>query len=326
VKRRVVRGTVARTVLIGAVLLAVAACGYDSSATFNADGSVTVGLKFLFPTSLMQGGSSGSVTGFTPADLTKANAQLAAKYAGAKVVTVTEGDESGAAITVPFKTEKDAFAFMTQPSQLKASGAASGSSTGINLGNTGGLFASANHTTSGQADTYTFTTQPAPVASPSPGSQASPLTNDELASIFTVTFSLTVPNEITSAPGALFTLDRKTATWKLHWLKAETLTATTGPSVALTGLVAGGGANGQSPILPIGVGIVAIIVGFALGKFMPSRTNRSSAVPAMGPAMEPTASAPPVAPPPMQPPPVQTPGAWPGPPPGAPPPANPTGV
>src|ERR1700674_5026937 len=166
-KRRVVRGTVARTVLIGAVLLAAAACGYDSSTTFNADGSVTVGLKFLFPTSLMQAGSSGSVSGFTPAALTKANAQLAAKYPGAKVVAVTEGDESGAAITVPFKTEKDAFAFMTQPSQLKPSGAASGSSTGINLGNTGGLFASATHTTSGPADTYTFTTQPAALASPS---------------------------------------------------------------------------------------------------------------------------------------------------------------
>jgi hypothetical protein len=325
VKRRFVRGTVAKSALIGAVLIAAAACGYDSSATFNADGSVTVGLKFLFPTSLMQGGSSGSVTGFTPADLTKANAQLAAKYPGAKIAAVTEGDESGAAITVPFKTEKDAFAFMTQPSQLKPSGAASGASTGINLGNTGGLFASASHTSSGQADTYTFTTQAAPVASPSPGSQASPLTNDELASMFTVTFSLTVPNEITSAPGALFTLDRKTATWKLAWLKAETLTATTGPSVALTGVVAGG-ANGQSPVLPIGVGIAAIIVGFALGRFLPSRTNRRSAVPAMGPAMEPTGPAPPVAPPAWQPPPVQTPGAWPGPPPGMPPPPNPPGV
>jgi hypothetical protein len=325
VKRRVMRGIVARSVLIGAVLLAAAACGYDSSTTFNADGSVTVGLKFLFPTSLMQGGSSGSVTGFTPADLTKASAQLAAKYPGAKVVAVTEGDESGAAITVPFKTEKDAFAFMTQPSQLKPSGATSGSSTGINLGNTGGLFASATHTTSGQADTYTFTTQPAPLASPSPGSQASPLTNDELASIFTVTFSLTVPGQITSAPGALFTLDRKTAIWKLSWLKAETLTATTGPTVALTGLVAGG-SNGQSPILPIGVGIVAIIVGFALGKFLPSRTKRSSALPAMGPATEPNGSAPPVARPETQPPPLQTAGAWPGPPPGAPPPANPPRV
>jgi hypothetical protein len=318
-------GTVARTVLIGAILLAAAACGYDSSATFNADGSVTVGLKFLFPTSLMQGTSSGSVTGFTPADLTKANAQLAAKYPGAKVMTVTEGDQSGATITVPFKTEKDAFAFMTQPSQLKPTGATSGASTGINLGNTGGLFASATHTRSGQADTYTFTTQPAPVASPSPGSQGSPITNDELASIFTVTFSLTVPTEITSAPGALFTLDRKTAIWKLAWLKAETLTATTGPSVALTGLVAGG-STGQSPILPIGVGIVAIIVGFALGKLLPSRTKQSSAAPAMGPAMEPTGSPPPVAPHPWQPPPAQTPGAWPGPPPGAPPPANPPGV
>jgi hypothetical protein len=316
---------VARTVLIGAVLLAAAACGYDSSATFNADGSVTVGLKFLFPTSLLQGGSSGSVTGFTPADLTTANAQLAAKYPGAKVVAVTEGDESGAAVSVPFKTEKDAFAFMTQPSQLKPSGAATGSPTGINLGNTGGLFATAIYTATAPTDTYTFTTQPAALPSPSPGSQTSPITNDELASIFTVTFSLTVPNQITSAPGALFTLDRKTAIWKLSWLKSETITATTGPNVALTGLVAGG-SSGQSPILPIGVGIVAIIVGFALGKFLPSGTKRSSAAPAMGPAMEPTGSAPPVAGPEMYAPPVQTPGAWPGPPPGTPPPANPPGV
>ena len=51
--------------------------------------------------------------------------------------------------------------------------------------------------------------------------------------MFTVTFALTVPHAITSAPGALFSLDRKTATWKLSWLHAQTLTATTEDGVAM---------------------------------------------------------------------------------------------
>ena len=80
------------------------------------------------------------------------------------------------------------------------------------MGNTGGLFVSATHTTSGQADTYTFKTQAQPTASPSPGSQPNPA--DDLSAI-NRTFSLTVPHEITSAPGALFTQDRKTAVWEL---------------------------------------------------------------------------------------------------------------
>ncbi|MDQ6720828.1 MAG: hypothetical protein M3003_08545, partial [Candidatus Dormibacteraeota bacterium] len=107
-----------RTIVIVAVLLAGAACGYGTSATFNSDGTVSLALKFLFPTSLMQGGSSGSVQGFSSADISKANTQLGSKYPGAKITTVTEGEESGAEVTIPFKTEKDAFAFMTTPSQL----------------------------------------------------------------------------------------------------------------------------------------------------------------------------------------------------------------
>ena len=213
----------ARTLVIGAVLLAAVACGYDTSASFNADGSVNVGLKFLFPTSLMQGSTSGSVSGFSPADITKANAGLAKKYPGAKVSLVTEGDESGAAVTIPFKTEKDAFAFLTTPSKLNAAGATSGSSS-IDLSNTGGLFASATHTTNGNNDTYTFKSQPPPAASPAAGSSSSPISADQFASIFSVTFSLAVPHEITSAPNALFTLDRKTAIWKMSLTTAQTLT------------------------------------------------------------------------------------------------------
>src|SRR6202162_5052278 len=197
---------IARTLVALGALLACMACGYDTSATFSADGSVTVGLKFLFPKSLMQSGSGVSVSGLSPADITKANADLGSKYPGAKIATVTEGDESGALLTVPFKTEKDAFAFMTQPSKL--SPAPSSGAPTINLANTGGLFLAAAHTTSGQSDTYTFTTQPQTVASPSPGSQDL-LTRDVLSSVFTITFSLTVPHEITTAPGALFTQDRK---------------------------------------------------------------------------------------------------------------------
>jgi hypothetical protein len=248
-------------VALGA-LLACMACGYGTSATFNADGSVTVGLKFLFPKSLMQSGSGVAVSGLTPADITKANADLGSKYPGAKITTVTEGDESGALLTVPFKTEKDAFAFMTQPSKL--SPAPSAGAPTIDLANTGGLFTSATHTTSGQSETYTFKTQPQAVASPSPGSQDL-LTPDVLSSVFTITFALTVPHEITSAPDALFTQDRKTAIWKLSFTQAQTLTATTGPAVALTGFASSGG-SGQNTVLLAGVALVAIVIGFFLGK------------------------------------------------------------
>jgi hypothetical protein len=275
----------ARAVVIVAMLVAAAACGYDVSTTFNADGTATVGLKFLFPKSLMQGGSGTSISGFNPADIAKANAELAAKYPGAKVALVTEGEESGAQLTIPFKSEKDAFAFLTQPSQLSPAGAASGATSGagssINLAQTGGLFASASHKTSGQNDTYTFTTQPQPLASPSPGD---PLGPDVLSSIFSVTFTLTVPNQITSAPGALFTLDRKTAVWKLSLTTPQTLTATTGPSVVLAGL-ASNNPQAQSPALLIGIVVVAIAVGLVVGMLAPWRRRLSPAVvPAAAPA------------------------------------------
>ena len=155
----------------------------DTSATFNADGSVTVGLKLLFPKALMQGSSGTTVSGFTPAEIATANTQLQKKYPGGKVALVTEGDEQGALITVPFKTEKDAFAFLTQPSTLSPSGATSGSGVGLNLSNTGGLFTAATHTTSGGNDVYTFKTAPQPVSSPTPGQQQI-VTDDEIASIF----------------------------------------------------------------------------------------------------------------------------------------------
>lgn len=304
--------------MIGAVLLAAGACGYDATTSFNADGTVVVGLKFLFPTSLMQGAAGGSVQGFSPAEISKANAALAAKYPGGKATAVTEGDESGAALTIPFKTEKEAFTFLTTPSQLSASGATSGAST-VDLGNTGGLFASATHTSSGQNDTYTFKSQPAPLASPSPGSQ-SPFTADQFASIFTVTFSLVVPNEIVSAPGALFTLDRKTAIWKMSMTKPETFTATTGPSVALAALAANATPGGSS-VMVIGVGLVAIVIGFAIGVLRPWLRLRSPAVAMAGPASPPPGYEQAL----LQPAVPQAPGAWPSPPSGMPPPPNPPG-
>ncbi|HKW60610.1 MAG TPA: hypothetical protein VJR46_12730 [Candidatus Dormibacteraeota bacterium] len=251
-----------KTFAVLVIAFAAAACGADTSATFNADGSVTVGLKFLFPKSVMQGSSGTSVSGFSPSDIANANKQLQQKYPGGKVTVVTEGDETGALITIPFKTEKDAFAFLTQPSKLSPSGATSGTSVGLNLGNTGGIFSSASHTSSGGTDKYTFKTVAQPQSTQS-GSQQM-ITDDELQSIFTITFAITVPHVITSAPGALFTLDRKTAIWKLHWTKAETLTATTGPDAGLVGNV--------SPLqdwrLLLAVAFVAIGAGFLLGMFM----------------------------------------------------------
>lgn len=316
------RTTFAKTFIGVAMLLAAAACGYDTSTTFNADGSVTVGMKILFPKSLMQGSTGASMTGFGPADIAKANTQLGAKYPGAKISNVTEGDEVGAMITVPFKNEKDAFAFLTQPSQLSPSSAASGSSS-IDLSNTGGLFASASHTSSGQTDTYTFKTQPQPLTSPSPDS-TSPITADELASIFTITFSLTVPHVITSAQGALFTLDRKTAIWKLSVVQSQTLTATTGPdtTLALAGSNGSGNGNastGQSPILLLGVALVAIVIGFVIGMFSPLRRMP---IPASAPAASLASYAPAPQAPPAEEPAMAAPNAWPGPPSGTPPPPN----
>jgi len=282
---------IARTLLIAAVVLAGAGCGYDTSATFNSDGTVNVSLKFLFPKTLMEGGST-SVTGLSPADIDKANKELKSKYPGSKVTLVTEGDESGVLMAIPFKTEKDAFAFLTEPSKLKPS-ANSSSKPNINLANTGGLFASATHKTSGQTDIYTFTTQPAPQASPSPGTQEL-LTNDQLASVFTITFSLTVPHEISSAPGALFTHDRKTAVWKLSWTKAETLTATTGPGLALAGRVSNSG-SGPSPLLLIALALAAITFGFVLGQVAPWRLLRAPGVAQAPPATAAPDAAPPAA-------------------------------
>jgi hypothetical protein len=264
-----VQKILARTVLVAAMLLAAASCGYEASTSFNADGSVTVGLKFLFPKALMQGSSGATVSGMSPADVAAAQTKLQAAYPGAKVALVTEGDESGALITIPFKTEKDAFAFLTQPSQLKPSTGSSGTSQSINLSNTGGLFKTATHTTSGQSDTYTFTTLPATLTSPSPGQQQI-LSNEDLASIFTVTFALTVPHVISSAPGALFTQDRKTAIWKMSWLKAQTLTATTGPDATLAGF-SSNNVQGPSPVLLVAIAFVAAALGFLAGVFMPWR-------------------------------------------------------
>jgi hypothetical protein len=263
--------------LTALVLLTAAGCGYDTSATFNADGSVTVGLKLLFPKDLMRGANGASISGFTSSDINSANSALQAKYPGAKIVSVTEGDESGASITIPFKTEKAAFDFMTAPPQLTPSGATSGTGVSLNLSNTGGMFTSATHTSAGGVDTYTFKTVPQSMPSPSPGSQQV-ISDSEIASIFTITFSLTVPHEITSAPGAVFTLDRKTATWRLNWTKAETLTATTGPDTGLAAAVA--------PVsdlrLAVVVGVLAIAIGIVLGMLMPWRRIRP--LPAQAPA------------------------------------------
>lgn len=303
------RQVIARTMLVVAVAFAAAGCGFDTSTTFNADGSVTVGLKFLFPKSLMKGSAGTSVSGLSPSDIANANAQVQKKYPGGKVTAVTEGDETGALVTVPFKTEKDAFAFLTAPTKLNPSGATSGAGAGINLANTGGLFSSATHTTSGQTDTYTFTTAPTPLPSPSPGQQQV-ITNQDIASIFIITFTLTVPHVITSAPGALFTLDRKTAIWKLSWTKAETFTATTGSDAGLVASVS----PLQDSRLVLAVGFTAIAVGFLLGMFLTWRTLRRPALqPAARVAMAPAAPPPPA---------PDSPTAWPGPPPEAPPPTK----
>jgi len=301
--------TIAKITLAAAVVLAAAGCGYDTSTTFNADGSVTVGLKLLFPKELMQGSNGVSVSGFSASDVAAANASLQKQYPGAKIAIIKEGDDSGALITVPFKTEKDAFKFLTAPSKLSPSGVTSGSGVSMNLSNTGGLFSSATHTTAGQTDTYSFTTVPQPMASPSPGTQQV-ISDAEVASIFVITFSLTVPHEITSAPGALFTLDRKTAIWKLSWTKAQTLTATTGPAVGLVANVS----PAPDSRLVIAVGLVAVAVGFLLGVLIPWRRMRVAVPQPAGQAVAVEPVVPDSAP-------AESPGSWPGPPPEAPPPS-----
>jgi len=158
-----------------------------------------------------------------------------------------------------------------------------------------------------------------PLPSPSPGSQQV-ITDDEVASIFVITFTLTLPHVITSAPGALFTLDRKTAIWKLSWTKAQTLTATTGPDVALAGF--SGAAAAPDYRLVIAVGFTALAVGFLVGLFAFWRTQRRPMlVPgaAAMPMQAPPAAAPmPIAP---APPPIpDQPVAWPTPPTDLPPP------
>jgi hypothetical protein len=300
------------------MLIAAAGCGYDVSTTFNADGTVGVGLKFLLPTSLLTPGQGVTVTGFSDADIAKANTEAAAKYPGAKVVKVAEGDQAGVLVTVPFKTEKDAFAFLTQPTNLNPSGVTSGSSSSIDVGNTGGLFVSATHTTSGPTDTYTFKTQAQPPASPSPGSQANPANG--LSSIIRITFSLTVPHEITSAPDALFTQDRKTAVWELSLTQAQTLTATTSSTTTLAGFSANA-PSGQSSALLIGIGLVAVALGFALAKVTPWLFVRGPVVvPATAPAPLPSDPAWPAGGPSAAEPPA---GPLVGPPPEMPPPPNP---
>jgi len=201
---------------------------------------------------------------------------------------------------------------MTQPSKLSPSASSSSSGLSLNLSNTGGMFTAATHTTSGQSDTYTFKTAPAAQPSPSPGSQQI-LTEDELASMFTVTFALTVPHVITSAPGALFSLDRKTAIWKLTWLHAQTLTATTGQG---TGLVSSITPVQGDTRIAIAVGFIAIAVGFLLGMFLTWR----GLLPLR--RLAPAVAAAPIAPPPTQPA-VESPSiAWPSPPSEEPPPTK----
>lgn len=299
--------------LAAAALLIAAGCGFDTSATFKSDGSVTIGLKLLFPKSLMSGANGTSISGFSQSDIANANSQLRKKYPDGRVVVVTEGDETGALIEVPFKSEKEAFAFLTQPSTLSPSGATNGTGVGINLSNTGGLFTSATHTTSGADDTYTFKTAPQPLPSPAPGEQQI-VTNDEIASIFVITFALTVPHVITSAPGAVFTLDRKTAIWKLSWTKAQTLTATTGPDA---GPVAGATSPLQDWRLLLAVGFIAVALGFLVGMFVTWRGLLPRPAPHLVAA--PVGASPARASPP---PPPDEPVAWPSPPSEAPPPTK----
>ena len=263
--------------LAAAVVVAVSGCGFDTSATFYPDGSVNVGMRFLFPKSLLASANGSTVTGFTPADIAADNTALQAKYPGAAVTLVNVGDESGAQISIPFKTEKAAFGFLTSPSRLSSAGATSGTGLGLNLSDTGGLFTAATHTTSHGVDTYTFKTSPPPMPSPSPG-QTQVISGDEVSSVFVLTFSLTVPRPITSAPGALFTLDHRTAIWKLSWTQPMTLTATTGSAAGLAASSASQGPN----LLLISFAAVIAALGMILGLLVPRPASRSHEAPPEG--------------------------------------------
>src|SRR5260370_2097597 len=114
---------------------------------------------------------------------------------------------------------------------------------------------------------------------------------------------MTVQHEITSAPGALFTQDRKTAVWELSMSQAQTITATTGSSATLAGF-ASNVPPGQSSAFLIGVGLLAIAVGFLLAKITPWLFLRCPALvpaaapvpapePSLWPAGEQTAASPP---------------------------------
>src|SRR5256884_9754835 len=115
------------------------------------------------------------------------------------------------------------------------------------------------------------------------------ISQDEIAAIFTVTFALTLPHVITSAPGALFTLDRKTAIWKLHWTRSETLTATTGSDAGLVANVT----PLQDSRLLVAVGFFAIAAGFLLGLFLTCRALLARRQPAAAMASQPAPFAPP---------------------------------
>jgi hypothetical protein len=147
----------------------------------------------------------------------------------------------------------------------------------------------------------------------SPSTSSADLPVDVLADLFTITFSLTVPHEITSATGALFTFDRKTAIWKVSLIHPQTLTATTGPGVSLTGF-ASNSVQGPNPALLLLVALVAVTLGLVFGMFGPWRPMRAKLAPEVVP---PTPQAPLATEWPAQP------GSLPGPPPGAPPPPAP---
>lgn len=100
------RRAIAWTLLIGATVLAATGCGYDVGATFNADGTVGLGLKFLLPKSLLTAGPGTTVTGFSDADIAKANQEAASKYPGAKVVKVVEGNQAGVLVTSPSRRRR----------------------------------------------------------------------------------------------------------------------------------------------------------------------------------------------------------------------------
>ncbi len=76
---------------------------------------MTVGLKFLFPKSLMDGANGATVTGMSPSDIAAANATLQSKYPGAKITVVTEGDEKGAQVAIPLRPRRKHLRFSPRP-------------------------------------------------------------------------------------------------------------------------------------------------------------------------------------------------------------------